>query len=213
MKLNRKVLFVALVAAVFLALILPVALALAEEHGKESRAFLLVARNIGGIYAKSVVIAVPMPEGGHLGVMLNRLRTGYLSDIPGKGEKDGVANVYFGGPWSFSNWSAMVAGPAAKKIPRRDKLEITGDAFWVFDPAVITEIIKTPALREKTRFFSGYILWDPGEVEQERKGGYWDVLEVEEGEKDKLIFTTDEKRFEGLWEELHNRIEKKKNTI
>ncbi|OGA69818.1 MAG: hypothetical protein A3G83_16595 [Betaproteobacteria bacterium RIFCSPLOWO2_12_FULL_68_20] len=172
-------------------LVLPV---LAGAQVQQDEALVLVAhpafRDLD--YRQSVLIAAPAPNGGHVGVILNRpTRRSLGSLFPEHEPSKKVAEpVYYGGPFSRGALVALVktqANPGIGTVPLMKNL------YLAFRANTIDHIIE--ATPNEARYFVGYVGWRPGELKSEIDRGLWSV----HGADLELVFRKDT---EGLWEEL-----------
>ena len=144
-------------------------------------------------YRQTVLIAAPAPNGGHVGVILNRpTRRSLGSLFPEHEPSKKVADpVYYGGPFSRG---ALVALVKADKAPGQGSVLLMKDLYLAFRANTIDHVIETTP--NEARYFVGYVGWRPGELKSEIDRGLWSVT----GADIETIFRKDT---EGLWEELH----------
>ena len=177
-------------ALLFLVL-LPSASALAQAH---EEAMLLVAhpafRDLE--YRQTVLVAAPAPNGGHVGVILNRPTRRSLGSLFPEHEpsKKVVEPVYYGGPFSRG---ALVALVRADNAPGSGSVLLMKNLYLAFRANTIDRVIETTP--NEARYFVGYVGWRPGELKSEIDRGLWSVLNAE-------VDTIFRKDTEGLWEEL-----------
>ena len=177
-------------ALLFLVL-LPSASALAQAH---EDAMLLVAhpafRDLE--YRQTVLIAAPAPNGGHVGVILNRPTRRSLGSLFPEHEpsKKVVEPVYYGGPFSRG---ALVALVRADNAPGSGSVPLMKNLYLAFRANTIDRVIETTP--NEARYFVGYVGWRPGELKSEIDRGLWSVLNAE-------VDTIFRKDTDGLWEEL-----------
>jgi putative transcriptional regulator len=180
----------AVIAGVFLAAV--GSQAVAQAH--DSDAVLLVASP--GLrdadYRHSVVLAVPVENDRHLGVIINRpTRRSLASLFPEHQPSKKVAEpVFFGGPMSRG---AVVAVVRSQKDPGRGAIELTREMYLAMTVNVVDRIIEeTP---NDARYYVGYIVWRPGELRAELDRRVWTVSNANPD----VVFRKDTT---GLWEEL-----------
>jgi putative transcriptional regulator len=175
------------------ALVLLSACVLASAQSQEE-AILLVAhpafRDLE--YRQTVLIAAPTPNGGHVGVILNRPTRRSLGSLfpehePSKNVRE---PVFYGGPFSRG---ALVALVRAESAPGSGSVLLMKDLYLAFRANTIDHVIETTP--NEARYFVGYVGWRPGELKSEIDRGLWSVLDAEVG----TIFRKDT---ESLWEEL-----------
>jgi putative transcriptional regulator len=143
-------------------------------------------------YRQTVLIAAPAPNGGHVGVILNRpTRRSLGSLFPEHEPSKKVADpVYYGGPFSRG---ALVALVKADNAPGTGSVLLMKSLYLAFRANTIDHVIETTP--NEARYFVGYVGWRPGELKSEIERGLWTV----QGADLETIFRKDT---EGLWEEL-----------
>jgi putative transcriptional regulator len=143
-------------------------------------------------YRQTVLIAAPAPNGGHVGVILNRpTRRSLGSLFPEHEPSKKVADpVYYGGPFSRG---ALVALVKADNAPGSGSVLLMKNLYLAFRANTIDHVIETTP--NEARYFVGYVGWRPGELKSEIERGLWTV----QGADLETIFRKDT---EGLWEEL-----------
>jgi putative transcriptional regulator len=143
-------------------------------------------------YRQTVLIAAPAPNGGHVGVILNRpTRRSLGSLFPEHEPSKKVADpVYYGGPFSRG---ALVALVRADSAPGTGSVLLMKNLYLAFRANTIDHVIETRP--NEARYFVGYVGWRPGELKAEIDRGLWTVT----GAELETIFRKDT---EGLWEEL-----------
>lgn len=170
-----------------------VASAMAAAQGQDE-AIILVAhpafRDLE--YRQTVLIAAPAPNGGHVGVILNRpTRRSLGSLFPEHEPSKKVADpVYYGGPFSRG---ALVALVRADSAPGAGSVLLMKNLYLAFRANTIDHVIETTP--NEARYFVGYVGWRPGELKSEIDRGLWTV----NGADLDVIFR---KNTESLWEEL-----------
>jgi putative transcriptional regulator len=167
------------------------ATALAQD---EEEAILLVAhpafRDLD--YRQTVLLAAPAPNGGHVGVILNRPTRRSLSSLFPEHEpsKKVLDPVHYGGPFSRGALVALVKGDAA---PGTGAVQVMKHLFLAFRVNTIDQVIESRP--NDARYYVGYVGWRPGELKAEIERGIWSVLSADED----VVFRKDT---EGLWEEM-----------
>ena len=143
-------------------------------------------------YRQTVLLAAPVPNGGHVGVILNRPTRGTLGSLFPEHEpsKKVIDPVYYGGPFSRG---ALVALVKTESTPGTGAVMLMKNLYMAFPVKTIDRIIETTP--NDARFYIGYVLWRPGELKGEIDRGVWSVL----GANTDLVFRKD---MDGLWEEL-----------
>jgi putative transcriptional regulator len=182
------------VARFLLALALLVAALPFPVQAQEADAMLLVAhpafRDLD--YRQTVLLAAPAPNGGHVGVILNRPTRRSLASLFPEHEpsKKVIEPVYYGGPFSRG---ALVALVKAGSTPGEGTVQLMKNLFMAFRVNTIDQVIESHP--NDARYYVGYVGWRPGELKTEIDRGIWSVL----GADVDVVFRKD---MEGLWEEL-----------
>ena len=143
-------------------------------------------------YRQSVLIVTPMPNGGHVGVIVNRpTRRSLTSLFPEHEPSKKVADpVFYGGPFSRG---ALVALVKTEATPGEGSVPVMQNLFLSFRANIIDKVIeKTP---NDARYYVGYVGWRPGELKSEIDRGLWSVHSANLD----AVFRKDT---DGLWEEL-----------
>ena len=143
-------------------------------------------------YRQTVLLAAPAPNGGHVGVILNRPTRRSLGSLFPEHEpsKKVVEPVYYGGPFSRG---ALVALVRAGETPGAGSVPLMPNLFLTFRANTIDHVIETTP--NQARYFVGYVGWRPGELRGEIDRGLWSVLDANV----EMVFRKDT---DGLWEEL-----------
>jgi len=143
-------------------------------------------------YRQTVLIAAPAPNGGHVGVILNRPTRRSLGSLFPEHEpsKKVVEPVFYGGPFSRG---ALVALVRADSAPGAGSVLLMKNLYLAFRANTIDHVIETTP--NEARYFVGYVGWRPGELRSEIDRGLWSVMNAE-------VDTIFRKETEGLWEEL-----------
>lgn len=145
-------------------------------------------------YRETVLIAAPAPNGGHVGVILNRPTRRSLGSLFPEHEpsKKVMDPVYYGGPFSRG---ALVALVRTDSAPGSGSVLLMKNLYLAFRANTIDHVIETTP--NEARYFVGYVGWRPGELKSEIDRGLWSV----QGADLDTIFRKDT---EGLWEELQS---------
>src|SRR6185503_17063284 len=143
-------------------------------------------------YRQTVLIAAPAPNGGHVGVILNRPTKRSLGSLFPEHEpsKKVVDPVYYGGPFSRG---ALVALVKADHTPGAGSVLLMPNLYLTFRANTIDHVIETTP--NDARYFVGYVGWRPGELKSEIDRGLWSVVNANV----EMVFRKDT---DGLWEEL-----------
>ena len=146
-------------------------------------------------YRSTVLLAVPVENNRHVGVIINRPTGRTLSSLfpehaPSKMVKD---PVYFGGPMLRQ---AVFAVVHIDHTPGPGSIQMMKELFLATQGTVVDHIIEeTP---NEARYYVGYVAWRPGELREEVDRGLWYVLDADPD----LVFRKDPG---SLWEELLRR--------
>jgi len=143
-------------------------------------------------YRQAVLIAAPAPNGGHVGVILNRPTRRSLASLFPEHEpsKKVIEPVFYGGPFSRG---ALVALVKASSTPGEGTVRLMKNLYLAFRVNTIDQVIETHP--NDARYYVGYVGWRPGELKAEIDRGIWAVL----GADLDVVFRKD---MDNLWEEL-----------
>jgi putative transcriptional regulator len=143
-------------------------------------------------YLQTVLLAAPAPNGGHVGVILNRPTKRSLGSLFPEHEpsKKVVDPVYYGGPFSRG---ALVALVRSDDAPGGGSVLLMQHLYLAFRANTIDHVIETTP--NEARYFVGYVGWRPGELKSEIDRGLWSVMNAD-------VDTIFRKDTESLWEEL-----------
>ena len=183
-----------LAAAFVLALASGLAPGIARAQQLQDDAMLLVAhpafRDLE--YRQTVLLAAPAPNGGHVGVILNRPTKRSLGSLFPEHEpsKKVVEPVFYGGPFSRG---ALVALVRADQTPGGGSVLLMQNLYLAFRANTIDHVIETTP--NEARYFVGYVGWRPGELKSEIDRGLWSVMNAD-------VETIFRKDTDSLWEEL-----------
>jgi putative transcriptional regulator len=157
----------------------------------------------GPLFEASILFVKPLPDGGHVGFIINRRTTATMSDLfPDDEASKKVADpLYLGGPDGYNRVFALVGKPDTAGA---EAMQMIPGVFLVSDAKEIDRVIASDP--EHARFFLGLVTWQPGQLDDELDRGYWYVEKADP----KLIL---EKKTDGLWEELVRRSEAKAHSI
>lgn len=159
-----------------------------------SKAVLLVASpTLQGLYSQTLLMAAPVGD-KHVGFILNRATEVKLAALyPHHAPSAKVADpIYFGGPEMADALFAV-----ARRDPGGQSMALFGELFVTASAESIDRIIEQAP--NDARYFAGFVGWQPGELEDEIKRGYWYATDPDPG----LFFRSDTS---GLWEELVKRL-------
>jgi len=143
-------------------------------------------------YRQTVLIAAPAPNGGHVGVILNRPTRRSLASLFPEHEpsKKVTEPVFYGGPFARG---ALVALVKTDNNPGVGSVALMRNLYLTFRANIIDRVIESTP--NDARFYVGYVGWRPGELRGEIDRGLWSVVTAD-------IETVFRKDTDGLWEEL-----------
>jgi putative transcriptional regulator len=167
---------------------------MSSARAQEDEAILLVAHPSfrDADYRQTVLLAAPAPNGGHVGVILNRPTRRSLASLFPEHEpsKKVLEPVHYGGPFSRGALVALVKSGSA---PGSGSVMLMKNLYMAFRITTIDQIIESTP--NEARYFVGYVGWRPGELRNEIDRGVWSVL----GADVDVVFRKD---MDNLWEEL-----------
>ena len=143
-------------------------------------------------YRQTVIFAAPAPNGGHIGVIINRPTRASLGSLFPEHEpsKKVIDPVYYGGPFSRGALVALVRGAST---PGEGTVLMMKNLYIAFRANTIDRVIESRP--NDARYYVGYVGWRPGELRGELDRGIWSVLAADP----EIVFRKD---MDGLWEEL-----------
>ena len=143
-------------------------------------------------YRRTVLVAAVIPNGGHVGVIINRPTNRSLTSLFPEHEpsKKVAEPVHYGGPFSRG---ALVALVKSEVSPGAGTLPLMKNLYIAFRANTIDKVIEDSP--QEARFYVGYVGWRPGELKTEIDRGLWSVMSADR----ETIFQKD---MSGLWEEL-----------
>ena len=159
-----------------------------------SQAIILVAseRLAGSIYEQTVILAAPLPQGGHLGFVVNRPTSVKLESLfPEQASTHNVVDpVYAGGPMLSRAVFAVM-----RKAPDNNGnfLSLMPGLVVAIDGATVDRIIETTP--NDARYFVGLMFWAPDDLDDEIRSGAWDVRPAD-------VDTVLRANSTGLWKSL-----------
>ena len=161
-----------------------------------SGGFFLVAKPsiLDPNFSRTVVLVTPTPEGGILGVILNRRMNQSLAELlPGNERLARFTEpLGFGGPVEPGGLFAVFRGTAEPG----PSFPIIDDVRLALQPPTVEQLLLKPP--ETMRLFVGYAGWAPGQLDNELARGDWWTLKADLDS----IFRKDT---ETLWDELVRR--------
>ena len=180
-------------------------LALAGAAAAQEDALILVAHPAfrDQDYRQTVLIAAPAPNGGHVGVILNRPTRRSLGSLFPEHEpsKKVLDPVYYGGPFSRG---ALVALVKSDQSPGAGSVPLMKDLYLAFRANIIDHVIESTP--NEARYYVGYVGWRPGELRSEIERGLWSVLDADID----MVFRKDTS---GMWQELLHKATSKRAAL
>jgi len=138
--------------------------------------FLVASERLAGSgYEQTVLLAAPLPRGGHVGFIVNRPTGMTLAKIfPEHAPSRAVVEpLYFGGP-------VLPAGIFAvtRRAPKEagEVIPLMPGLVAVLDGKTVDQVIETSP--NEARYYAGLMLWEPGELEDEVREGAWQVRQA-----------------------------------
>jgi putative transcriptional regulator len=183
-------------AAALLAAALALGAAGADAQQLPERGFFLVAKPsiLDPNFSRTVVLVAHAPDGGTVGVILNRPTKQSLAEVlPGNAQLARFTEpLHFGGPVERVGLFAAFQAPASPG----QSFPVFEDVHIALHPETVEQLLlKPPAL---LRLFVGYAGWAPGQLEGEiGRGDWWMVAADAE-----TIFRKDTAT---LWDDLARR--------
>ena len=165
-----------------------------------SQAVTLVAtaRLAGSIYDETVLVAAPLPQGQHIGFILNRPTRVKLETLfPGHAPSRKVVDpVSLGGPMLPGMIVALTRrAPLNRKTPLNSGavIPLMSGLVALLDGDSVDRVIETTP--NDARYFAGLVIWAPGELDEEIRSGAWNVRPAS-------VETVFRANPAGLWKEL-----------
>jgi putative transcriptional regulator len=183
-------------ALAFVASLLSIMLAPLASAEESSEPVLLVATpQLGEFYAHTVLVAIPMGDNRHAGLIINRPTERSLASLFPEHEpsKKVVSPVYLGGPVMTNSLFAVVKAEAS---PGEGSVPFLPGLYLVARAATIDRIIEQEP--NEARYYVGFVVWKPGELDEELEKGFWYAMPPDP----KLLFR---EPANGMWEELVKR--------
>jgi putative transcriptional regulator len=173
--------------------------------GPDDDTILLVAQPQlkDSLYSSTIIIAKPLPNGQHVGFILNKPTKLTLGQAFPEHEasKKIAGPLFLGGP---SDPGVVFALVQRAESPGPGSLQLMPGLFLAFTTPTVDRIIETEA--DHARFFAGLVVWKVGELNEEVKRGVWYTMEPDA----KLVL---KEKTDGLWEQLVRTSEAQANMI
>ncbi len=143
-------------------------------------------------YRQTVVLVTSLGSDRYAGVIVNRPTTTTLSTIFPDDEPSRLAGdrVYFGGPMGMDTMLVITSGGDS---PGGMSLRLGESLYLAFEQPVIDRVIKTKS--NGARYFVGLVQWPPGELREELRQGFWNIIKT----SPQRVLQTEPGR---LWKEL-----------
>ena len=143
-------------------------------------------------WRRTVLLAAPVPSGGHVGLIINRPTDLTLPQLfpDHEASQEVKERIYFGGPFFLDVLVALVRSEAP---PEAGTLPLARDLVLVVDESAIDSTIER--LGANARYFVGMVVWRPGELDRELAGKLWAVCRPTA----ETVFRSDVRQ---LWKEL-----------
>lgn len=166
MKKLMQVLFTALVFGVALLALPPAAL----PQDLKQPVLVVALDKLDGdpMYARSVMVAVPRPAGGHVGFILNKPATLKMGDLfPQHAPSLAVTDpVYVGGPVSMERMFAMTRAEAS---PGGRSFQVAPGVWAMIERKVIDDFMERSP--NGARYYAGYVGWRDEQLAEEIRAG------------------------------------------
>jgi putative transcriptional regulator len=181
------------------------AIATHHVHAADAKAdaVLLVAQPklVDMVYARTVLIVKPLPNGGHAGFIVNKPTEAHLGEVfPNHEPSKKVADpLYLGGPEDLNTVFALVERQKAVD----DAVPIVPGVYLAVKGTDVDRVIESEA--DHARFLVGLVIWKPGELDAELDRGFWYQMDPDP----KLFMRRDVKT---LWQELMQKGEDRKHS-
>jgi len=127
-------------------------------------------------YGETVILALPLEDGGHFGFVLNMPTEATIGELfpDDDASREVATRVDIGGPIFTSSLFALVVDPGSD-------LEGLRSVTSQFSVALASDEVDRVIAKQPSnaRFFMGLFAWAPGGLEEQVKEGAWSVLEPE----------------------------------
>ena len=145
-------------------------------------------------YRQTIVLVTALGDDHHVGVIMNRPTQFSLSNIFPADEPSRAVRgpVYFGGPMGLDTMLVITNGgesPGGESVPLGESL------YLAFEKTVIDHVIRSKP--NGARYFVGLVQWQPGELREELRQGYWQIVRTSA----QCVMQTEPTQ---LWKELTN---------
>ena len=183
-------------AAALLAAALALGAGAAGAQQVPERGFFLVAKPaiVDPNFSRTVVLVTQAPDGGTIGVILNRPTKQSLADIlPGNAQLARFTEpLHFGGPVEQVALFAVFRADASPG----ESFPVIENVHIALQPETVEQLLRKPPAA--LRFFVGYAGWAPGQLKAELGRGDWWVVNADA----ETVFRKDTAT---LWDDLARR--------
>jgi putative transcriptional regulator len=183
-------------AAALLAAALALGPAAAHAQQVPERGFFLVAKPsiLDPNFSRTVVLVTHAPDGGTVGVILNRPTKQSLADVlPGNAQLARFTEpLHFGGPVERVGLFAVFQ---AAESPG-ESFPVIEDVHIALHPETVEQLLRKPP--PSLRLFVGYAGWGPGQLKGELGRGDWWIVNADA----ETVFRKDTAT---LWDDLVRR--------
>ena len=147
-------------------------------------------------YRETVIIAVPLGDGQHMGFILNRRTDDSLAALfpDHQSSRSKSEFVYLGGPVLSDTLFAVVRTDSS---PGPNSLSLLPHVFLVADASGVARVIEHAPT--DARYFAGFVGWKDGELDAQIEQGLWSVLDASAD----VVFRKDPT---GLWKDLSSKV-------
>jgi putative transcriptional regulator len=121
------------------------------------------------VYGSSVLAVRALPDGSHVGIILNKPMEMELGAVLPDGTSYKVSStVYLGGADASGKIFALVA---QRVSPGANAIQMAPNLYLVTDAESVEKIIASGS--GQARYFLGVTTWGPGQLKDEMKRGLW----------------------------------------
>jgi putative transcriptional regulator len=187
------------VSPVLVALLLHAAIVQAADDPLANGVFLVAKPELQDPNFRETVVLItqPVPGGGPLGVVLNRLAGARLSEAwPDAGAvPEQFDQLYGGGPVARNQVIFLVRSGARVE----NGLRVLKDVYLSGDPGLLKQIVTAEVKVQSLRAYAGYAGWAPRQLQAEIAHGGWYMIPADAD----TIFTAD---VSTMWPNLIRKI-------
>ena len=127
-------------------------------------------------FEQAVVLATPLPDGSHIGFIINKPTGVTLKEVLPDDQAAGKVeeSVYLGGPVLLPSVFAITSKPPESAD---DAIPLMRGLFVVVDRDAIDRILATTP--NDARFFLGMMVWKPDALEEEVRQRFWEIRQAD----------------------------------